>query len=171
MGRHFKIVVVCALFLTVVSLPASAGSIYSFSNLTLTGNSGSSASGSFGFDSSTHTFSSVSMSFSGGAFNNIWASSPGGKGVYIQGQGYLFSWGTTVHGDLIWCSILFNPANGQFREWGGIANWKDNGKFDYMGVPEGGAELTYLMLAGIAVFGGILTSGKRRRITRSSQSN
>jgi hypothetical protein len=168
MGRHFKVLAVCALFLLVVSLPASAGSVYTFSNVKLTGNSGSTASGTFTFDPSTHTFSNVSMTFNGGAFGGIQANGGKGQGVYIQGQGYLYSWGTTVKGNLVWCSILFNPATGQFHEWGGIANWKYNGNFDYMSVPEGGAELTYLMLSGIAVFGGIVVSGKKRRATRSS---
>lgn len=37
-------------------------------------------------------------------------------------------------------------------------------------VPEGGAEVTYLMLSGIAVCAGILISGKRRRATSAAQS-
>jgi hypothetical protein len=168
MGRHLKVLAVCALFLLALSLPASANSQYNFSNVKLTGGSGSTTSGSFTFNSTTHTFSGLSMTFNGGAFGGIQANGGGGQGTYIQGQGYLYSWGTTVHGNLVWCSILFNPATGLFHEWGGISNWKYNGKFDYMSAPEGGAELTYLMLSGIAVFGGILLSDKRRRATRSS---
>jgi hypothetical protein len=165
MGRHFRIVGICALFLLVVSLSASANS---FSNFKLSGNSGSYVSGSFSFNTSTHAFSGVSMSFDQGAFAGVQANGPSGQGVYVKGQGYLYSWGTTVHGSLVWCSILFNPASGQFREWGGIAKGKYYGDFDYSRVPEGGAELTYLMLSAIAVFGGILLSSKQRRTTRSS---
>jgi len=170
MGRHIKVLGVCALFLLVASLPASAGTIYSFSNVALTGNSGSTASGGFSFDPNTHVFSGVSISFNGGAFNGVQANLPQEQGIYIQGKGYLYSWLTTVQGDLVWNSIVFNPSTGQFHEWGGIANWQKKGGYDYMSVPEGGAELTYLMLSGIAVFGGIVISGKQRRTTRSSQS-
>ena len=168
MGRHFRIVGICALFLLVVSLSASANS---FSNFKLSGNSGSYVSGGFSFNTSTHVFSGLSISFDKGVFSGIGANGSGGQGVYLKGQGYLYSWGTTVHGDLVWCSILFNPSTGQFHEWGGISNWKYNGNFDYLQVPEGGAELTYLMLSGIAVFGGIFISGKQRSAIRSSQSN
>ena len=170
MGRHFKIVGVCALFLLVVSLPVSAGSINSFSNVKITGNSGSSVSGSFSFDSTTHVFSDISLWFSHGAFAGIQANGPQGQGFYVQGQGYLFSWLTTVNGNLVWDSIRFNPLTGQVHDHGGIANWQNQGGFNYLSVPEGGAELTYLMLTAVAVFGGILISSKQRRTTRSCQS-
>jgi hypothetical protein len=170
MGRHLKVLAVCALFFLVAALPASAGTIYNFSNVALTGSSGSSASGGFNFDPNTHVFSNVSISFNGGAFGGVQANAPNGQGIYLQGKGYLFSLLTTVQGNLVWSSILFDPSTGQFREWGGISNWKDYGGYDYMSVPEGGAELTYLLLSGIVVFGGILISGKQRRTARSSQS-
>jgi hypothetical protein len=126
-------------------------------------------SGSFSFDSSTHVFSNISISFNGGVFGGVQANGPKGQGIYVQGQGYLFSWVTSVQGNLVWNSILFNPSTGKFREWGGISNRKYNGGFDYLSVPEGGAELTYLMLSAIAVFGGILISGKQRRSLRATQ--
>lgn len=171
MGRQLKIFAVCALFLLVVSLPASASSVCNFSSVKLTGNSGSNVSGTFTFDPSTNSFSNISMSFNGGVFNNVLANDPkGGKGIYLPGQGYLFTWITNVKGDWLWCSMLFNPSTGQFQEWGGISNGNSYGRFDYLSVPEGGTELTYLMLSGIAVFGGILVSNKQRRTTRSSQS-
>lgn len=170
MGRNFRVLAVCALFLLVVSLPALAGSINNFSKQKLSGSSGSYVSGSFSFDSSTHVFSNVSMSFDQGAFGGVQANGGKGQGLYIQGQGYLFAWLTKVKGNLVWCSILFNPTTGQFREWGGISKGNNYGGYDYMSVPEGGAELTYLMLSAIAVFGGILVSNKQRRTTRSSQS-
>ena len=168
MGRHLRVLSVCALFLLVVSLPASAGSVYSFSKIKLTGNSGSSVSGSFNYDNSTHMFSNVSISFNGGAFGGIQANGIKGQGVYVPGQGYVFSWITKIQGNLVWCSMLFNPSNGQFREWGGISKGRNYGTFDTLTVPEGGAELTYLMLSGIAVFGGILISTKQRRAHGSS---
>jgi hypothetical protein len=37
-------------------------------------------------------------------------------------------------------------------------------------VPEGGAEVTYLLLSGIAVLAGILISGKQRRATHAARS-
>ena len=162
MGRSSKVLIVCGLFLLFVCLPASAGTIYNFSNVKLTGNSGSNGSGSFSFDSKTHTFSNVSVWFNQGAFNGVNANGGNGQGIFVKGQGYLYSWLTTVKGNLVWCSILFNPSTGQFREWGGISNGNNYGGFDYLSVPEGGAELTYLMLSGLAIFGGILISGKHR---------
>jgi hypothetical protein len=170
MGRHIKILGVCALFLLIASLPASAGTICNFSNVALTGNSGSTASGSFSFDPNTHVFSNITISFNGGAFGGVHANDSQAQGYCAQGLCKV-TWWTIVQGNLIRDTLVFNTVTGQFQDYGKISNWKNHGGFDYMEVPEGGAELTYLMLSGFAVFGGILISGKQRRTTRSSQSN
>lgn len=170
MGRHIKVLSACALFVLLASLSASAGTICNFSNVKLTGSSGSTASGTFTVNATTHVFSGVSITFNGGAFGGIQANGGNLKGIWVQGQQYLYSWITTVNGSLVGWSILYDFKTGQFHEWGGISNWKNKGNFDYLSVPEGGAELTYMMLSGIVVFGGILISGKQRRTSRSSQS-
>jgi hypothetical protein len=168
MRRCCKVLAVSAVFLLVASLPALAGSINNFSNVKLSGNSGSSVSGSFSFDNTTHVFSGISISFNGGVFGGVQANGPQGQGIYVPGQGYIFSWGTAVQGNWIWNSILFNPLTGQLHEYGGIYNWKNSGGFDYLSVPEGDAGLSYLMLSGMAVLAGSLISGKQRRTTRLS---
>ena len=170
MGRSLKISGICALFIFLASLSASAGTICNFSNVKLTGTSGSTVSGTFTIDPTTHTFSNVSLSFNGGAFGGIKANGGNLKGILIQGQQYLYSWITTVNGNLVGWSILYDFKTGQYKEWGGISNWQNKGDFNYLSVPEGGAELTYMMLSGVALFAGIVFSGKQRRATRSSHS-
>jgi hypothetical protein len=167
MERYNKTLAVCALFLLIASLPASAGTICNFSHAVLTGKSGSTASGSFTFDATTHVFSNITISFNGGAFGGIQASDSQAQGHCANGLCKV-SWWTIVQGNLIKDTLVFNTLTGQFEDYGKISNWKEKGRFDSLLVPEGGAELTYLMLSGIAVFGGILISGKQRRTTRSS---
>jgi hypothetical protein len=164
MGRYCKLASLCAAFLLILSLPALAGSVNSFSNVKLQGVSGT-VSGSFTFDSTTDQFSNCSLSFTGSAFNGVNVNDPNSvKGTYVPGQGWLFVWGTNdKSGDTIWYSILLNPATNQYWTAGWIANWQQHGNFNYSQVPEGGAELTYLLLSAMAVFCGILMSGKQRR--------
>ena len=170
MGRSIRIFGVCAIFIFLVSFSASASTICNFSGVKLTGTSGSSVSGTFTVDSTNHTFSNVALSFNGGAFGGIKANGGNMQGIWIQGQQYLYTWFTTVSGNLVSWSIVYDFKTGQYKEWGGISNWKNKGDFNYLSVPEGGAELTYMMLSGVALFGGILISGKRRT-TRSSRSS
>lgn len=170
MGRSLKISGIWAIFIFLASLSASAGTICNFSNVKLTGTSGSNVSGTFTVDSTNHTFSNVSISFNGGAFGGINANGANMQGTWIQGQQYLYSWLTLVNGNLVGWAILYDFKTGQYEEWGGIANWQNKGSFNYLSVPEGGAELTYMMLSGIALFAGILVSGKQRRAARSSHS-
>ena len=172
MCRSYKVAVVSVTFLLVVSLPAFASSSYNFSNQKLTGSSGSNLSGSFTFTgtASGGTFSNLSLSFNGGAFAGINASDvSGGKATCSLGF-CGFSWKTQVSGGWVWNTIVLNVSTGQYWDLGKIYNWQNQWNFDPMPVPEGGAELTYLMLSGIAVFGGILISSRRRRTTRLSQS-
>jgi hypothetical protein len=174
MRRYCKLASVCALFLLAVSLSASAGSInnFDFENATLTGVSkGGTVSGSFSFNSKTDQFSNISISFVSSVFGTVDASDPRwGNGSY-QGKGWWeFTWKPKVDGDTIVYSMLFNTITGQFQASGSIANWQNQkGNFD-LSVPEGGTPLSYLMLSGLAVFAGILISGKQRRAKRTAQS-
>ena len=173
MRRICSVAVVSAAFLLLACLPASAGSDYSFSNVALVGVSNTSVSGTFSFDNNTHKFYDCSVSFSGNSiFAGITAKDlNSAKGVYLPGQGWLFSWTTKVNGDLIWYSVIFNPTTGKFWAGGTIANWQKQGGFNYynnMNVPEGGAMLSYLLLSAGAVFAGIAISGRQRRLARAS---
>jgi hypothetical protein len=164
MTRYFTLAM-CAALLLVLSLPALADSD-SFSNVQLKGASGT-VSGSFTF--SNGTFSNLSLSFKDGVFGVVNAfDASGGKGQQ-QGQWYVFTWKTKVGKDWVWNKVSFDPSNGQYHESGWIANRQDKGKFNLQ-VPEGGTPLSYLVLSGLAVFAGILMSGKRRRTTRSAES-
>lgn len=172
MRRYCKLASVCALFVLVVSLSASAGTIDLFKNATLTGVSqGGTVSGQFSFSSTTHQFSSISVSFVSNAFGTINVSDPNSiNGKYANGQ-WWFSWSTWKNGDWITYAVCYNPATNQFTAGGWIANWRQQGKFDYSSIPEGGTPLSYLMMSGLAVLAGILISGKQRRISRTTQSS
>jgi hypothetical protein len=170
MKRYCKALGVCVLFLMAVSLSASAGSSNdAFSGAALVGTSGT-VSGSFTFNSSNDTFSNLSLSFNGGLFGGANASNGGGKATCILGL-CGFTWQAQASdGAWVTDTIVFNLKTGQFDDFGGIYNWKNQGgDFNYLSLPEGGAKLTYLMLSAIAVFGGILISGKQRRPTRTAQ--
>jgi hypothetical protein len=166
MSRCLKLAATCAVFLLAVSLSASACSGDCFTNVNLSGNSGGNASGSFTFNTSTDTFSNLSVSFNGGAFNGMSASDNKGGGGCILGI-CGFSWKTIVNGDTVWNTIILNLKTGQFEDIGGIYNWKNQGNFNYMAVAEGGNSLAYLLLSGIALFVAIFTSRKRRHALRA----
>lgn len=167
--RYFKSVTVCGMFLLAVSLSAFAGSSNDvFSGAALVGTSGT-VSGGFTFNTSTDQFSNISLSFNGGVFGGATASSSGGQGACYQGFCGFYFQGKASDGSWVTDTIIVNLKTGQFDDLGGIYNWKNQGgDFNYLSVPEGGANLTYLMLSAMAVFGGILLSGKQRRITRTT---
>jgi len=167
MSRSLKLATICAVFLLAVSLSASACSGDCFSNVNLAGNSGGNASGSFTFNTSTDTFSNLSVSFNGGVFNGMSASDNKGGGGCVLGICGI-SWKTIVNGDTVWNTIILNLKTGQFEDIGGIYNWKNQGNFKYMAVPEGGNALAYLLLCGIALFVAIVTSRKRRHAMRAA---
>jgi hypothetical protein len=171
--KYFGLAMVSAAFLLLVCLPASAGSINTFSKVALSGVSNTTASGQFSINTQTGKFSNISISFSGNSiFAGIKASDPNSiQGVWLPGKGWLMSWVTTVKGDLVWYSVLYNPTTGQFMASGGVSNWQYQGNFNYLSVPEGGAMLSYLLLSGMAVFAGILMSTKQRRLIRVAQSS
>jgi len=168
MGRSYKLVGLLAAFLTFVCLPAVANSNDNFSNVQLQGVSGT-ASGSFTFNPSTDTFSNISVSFNGGVFGGIQANDAQAQGSCSQGLCQV-SWWTIVHGDLVSDTIVFNTKTGQFQDYGEVSNWQNQGNFNYLSVPEGGASLSYLTLSGLVIFAGILKSGKQRRATGTVRS-
>jgi hypothetical protein len=160
------------LFLLAMSLTASAGSIDQFKNAALTGVSkGGTVSGSFSFNSKTDQFSNISVSIVSSVFGKINVSDPhSGHGTY-EGQGcWEYRWKTKVDGDTIVYSMLFNTITNQFEVGGAISNWRHQGDFNYISVPEGGTSLSYLVLSGIAMFAAVLISGKLRRTGRTVQS-
>jgi hypothetical protein len=153
MRRYCGLVSVCAMFLLVVCLPALAGPVNGFSGATLSGISAPSASG----------FSSTEFSHAPVSFGGNWMFA----GVRVTNRhvsGYSISEGSFSGGS------FSEDSDGGFsrkdRRHGGCGERKD-----CHSIPEGGAEVTYLMLSGIAVFAGILISGKQRRATRAVQSN
>ncbi len=159
MKRYSKFAAVCAVFVLSVAICASAGSTDNFSG-SLVGASGT-ESGCFTFDSSTHSFSNIDLSFAGSTFGYVNAPNGGGQGSCSNGIcGYF--WQTQVGSDWVWDAIVVY-ANGQYQDFGGISNSNHYGGFNYMSVPEGGSRLAYLLLSAIAVFGAIFISGKSRR--------
>jgi hypothetical protein len=170
MMRYLKLASASVLFLLAVSLSAFANSHNSFSNVNLTGISGT-VSGGFTFNSSSDTFSNISLSFNGGVFNGVDASDGGGKATCRLGVcGFSFR-EHVPHGGWVSDTILFNLKTGQFEDLGGIYKGRKGGDFSYMSVPEGGTPLPYLMLSGFAIVAGILISGKRRRALRTAHSS
>ena len=169
MLRSLKLGATCAVFLLAVSLSASACSGDCFSDVSLVGNSGGDASGSFAFNTSTDTFSNLSLTFNSGAFSGVTAQDSKGGGGCILGICGI-SWKTIVDGDTVWNTIVLNLKTGQYEDYGGIYNWKNQGEFNYMSAPEGGNSLAYLLLSGIALFVAIFLSRKQRRPLRAAQS-
>jgi hypothetical protein len=167
MRRSCSLATVFAVFLLAVSVSAFANpSNDGFNNVSLTGVSGT-VSGQFTFNSSNDTFSGLSLTFNGGVFDKVNVSNGSGQGFCAGGSCY-FTWWASKNGDSVWEEIILNLKSGQFQDYGGISNWQNQGGFSYMSVPEGGTELSYLMLSGFAIFAGILIAGKRRR-TRTAQ--
>jgi hypothetical protein len=168
MFRYSKLASVFALFVLAVSISASAGSNNSFSNVNLTGISGT-VSGQFTFDPMKNSFSGLTLTFNGGIFDGVKAGNGGGKGNCLLGL-CQYTWLKQMNGGAwVWETIVFNLKNGTFQDFGGIYKGKYDGGFNYMSVPEGETALSYLMLSGFAMFAGIVVAGKRRRAARIAQ--
>jgi hypothetical protein len=170
MSRYCKLAIVGATVCLILSLPAFAGSVYNFSKETITGKSGSTLSGSFTFTGNANggTFSNITLSFDGGKFGGLKASDvSGGKAKCAFGL-CRFSWSEKLSNGWVWDTIVLNVNTGAFQDLGQLYDKRNQWNFDPLPVPEGGASLAYLMLAGLAVFAGILISGKKRRAARSA---
>jgi hypothetical protein len=168
MRSYLRLASVCVFFLLAVSLSASANSSNDgFNNVNLTGvPGGGTVSGAFSFNSQTGLFSNISVSFVSSLFGNINASDPfsiyGTKNNAGQ-YSFQFQAFNLKGGDWITYNVLYNPLTNQFSASGSIANLWNQGNFNYMSAPEGGAQLSYLLLSGLAMFVGILMSRKQRR--------
>jgi hypothetical protein len=152
-------------------LSAYANSNDSFQNAALTGVSGGGdVSGTFGFNNGK--FSDISVSFVSTVFGNVSATDSGSiNGIYNSAKGtWSFQWQTIKGWDLITYDVVYNPSTNQFTASGSIQNLWDQGKFNYMQVPEGGNSLAFLLLSGIALFVAIFLSRKQRRPLRAAQS-
>ena len=159
MLRSLKLASGSALFLLAVSLSAFADSNNDFSGATLSGISATGASGSFAFSSSTDRFSNAPQSFGG---NSI---SEDVKVTNRLTSGYFISEGSFSGGSFSGGTFSDDSDEGLFGE--DRLSGKHRKKWN---VPEGGAEVTYLLLSGIAVLAGILISGKQRRATHAARS-
>jgi hypothetical protein len=142
MRQYSKVASLCIAFLLVLSLPALAGSVNDFSNVQLKGVSSPAVSGSFTFSDS----------------NGNWISE-GVKVTESHVSSYVISEGS-------FSDDLDGGFSGDEGHHHGCGHRKDCHQ-----VPEGGAEATYLMLSGIAVFAGMLVSGKQRRTARAPKYN
>jgi hypothetical protein len=154
-----------------LSFSAYANSNDSFQNATLTGVSGGGdVSGTFDFNNGK--FSDISVSFVSTVFGNVSATDSGSiNGIYNSAKGtWSFQWQTIKGWDLITYDVVYNPSTNQFTASGSIQNLWDQGKFNYMQVPEGGNSLAFLLLSGIALFVAIFLSRKQRRPLRAAQS-
>jgi len=171
MSRSLKLATVCVISVLALSLSAYANSNDSFQNATLTGVSGGGdVSGTFDFNNGK--FSDISVSFVSTVFGNVSATDSGSiNGIYNSAKGtWSFHWQTIKGWDLITYDVVYNPSTNQFTASGSIQNLWDQGKFNYMQVPEGGNSLAFLLLSGIALFVAIFLSRKQRRPLRAAQS-
>jgi hypothetical protein len=149
MNRFGKLAITAAVVWMVLVLPAFAGSLTSFSNVQLQGVSATTLSGSFVFGDFTGVFSKAPHSLGG---NSMFE---GAKVNNTPADGYYISEGS-FSGD----------SDGGFSD---EDQHRCRTRKKCEPVPEGGTQATYLMLSVVAVFCGILVSGKRRN-TRSAQS-
>jgi hypothetical protein len=159
MMRSLKLASVSSLFLLAMSLSTFADSNNDFSGATLSGISATGASGSFAFSSSTDKFSNAPQSLGGNSIS---------EDVKVTNRlmsGYFISEGSFSGGSFSGGTFSDDSDEGLFGE--DRLSGKDRKKWN---VPEGGAEVTYLLLSGIAVLGGILISGKQRRATHAARS-
>jgi hypothetical protein len=159
MMRSLKLASVSALFLLAVSLSTFADSNNDFSGASLSGISATGESGSFAFSSSTDKFSNAPQSFGGNSIS---------ESVKVTNRlmsGYFISEGSFSGGSFSGGTFSDDSDEGLFGEDG--LSRKHKKKWN---VPEGGAEVTYLLLSGIAVLAGILISGKQRRATHAARS-
>jgi uncharacterized protein YjbI with pentapeptide repeats len=162
--RSLKLASVTALFLLAMSLSAFADSNNDFSGATLSGISATGASGSFAFSSSTDKFSNAPQSFGGNSISEgVKATNRLMSGSFIS-EGS-FSGGSFSGGSFSGGTFSDDSDGGLFGE--DRLSGKHRKKWN---VPEGGAEVTYLLLSGIAVLAGILISGKQRRATHAARS-
>jgi uncharacterized protein YjbI with pentapeptide repeats len=169
MMRSLKLASVTALFLLAMSLSAFADSNNDFSGATLSGISATGASGSFAFSSSTDKFSNAAQSFGRNSISEgVKVTNRLMSGYFISERSFSggsFSGGSFSGGSFSGGTFSGDSDEGLFGE--DRLSGKHRKKWN---VPEGGAEVTYLLLSGIAMLAGILISGKQRRATHAARS-
>lgn len=164
MKTHWSVVGAVVLVLCAVAIPAHADSVtYNFTYSLISGSSSvGTVTGSFSYNSTTHTLSSATLTINSSLFGNVTLTSLGGS------SGFVFAFGGTVGGNFILYFITFNPLNpSQYWISGSILNLSTGtvGKFSnsYTAVPEGGAWYMYLAPSLLVLFGGMLLAGRRPR--------
>ena len=151
--------------LCAVAIPAHADSVtYNFTYSLISGGSSvGTVTGSFSYNSTTHTLSSATLTINSSLFGNVTLTSLGSSS-----SGFVFAFGGTVGGNYILYFITFNPLNpSQYWISGSILNLgtRSIAKFSssYTAVPEGGAWYVYLVPSLLVMFGGMLLTGRRPR--------
>jgi hypothetical protein len=146
------------LLLLAASPTAKADPINTFSFSTnLVGASGT-VSGSFTFNSQTHSFSNVSLTFSSPIFGNFQLT-PNPQ------NGWIFYYSGWVGSNQVVYTIIINPFNpSQFWVLGSISDKKgDYAGYGYIQVPEGNDGLSYLLASAMVLLGAIgVAVGKQR---------
>lgn len=150
-----------ALCVVALSVSAFAGSVTTGSYAaSVSGVPNTTVYGTFSYNTSTDTYTSVSLSFVG---NSIFG---GLSGTVTQPQsGSRFVFDKTVGGYSVSYSILLDAMNpDSYTAQGYIVNGSASGTFGSKHqVPEGGSQISYLLASGLVLFAGILIAGKQRR--------
>jgi hypothetical protein len=159
---RYLICVASLLFAAV--LPASAGSVSGSYTSAVIGVTGETVTATFTFNTSSDQFTNVTLAFKGGVFGGFTESYSG------CGTGLSCSLSDAASGDWLLYSIGLNTNFSQYGAGGTVWNKNSAGVFGYTGstsVPEGGTKFSYLVPAGLVIFGGIFLSGfVRPRIDR-----
>jgi hypothetical protein len=154
-----------ALVLMALVLPAAAGSIkaYKYSEA-VTGVKNTTVQVSLAFNPTTDKITG-SLNFKGGVFGGITDNFSGT--ATCNGTICVFVLNTRVGGDNLSYTVTVSDPPGTLNlitANGNIWNKRADGTFAYgTAVPESGSKLSYLVPSSIALFAGILLSGKQHR--------
>ena len=162
MKFYFKFAVVFSVM--ALSLCASAGSITTMTYTTaLNGVSNTTVTGTFNYNTATDTFTLASLSFAG---NSIFGGLSGSDTKSQSGSTFVLN--ETVDGYTISYTIQLNGLNpNSYSANGSISIGSATGTFRFNQVPEGGAQLSYLLASGLVLCVGMLLAGKQRRPAQS----
>jgi hypothetical protein len=160
MRRSLILVAITLGVVALIGLPAKADTINTFNFSTNLVGSAGTVTGSFTFDSTTNTFTSATLSFSSPIFGDFKISAPKPQ------DGFLFIFGTTANGNLVFYTILLNPFDlGQFWVNGLISGHGGYSEYNYTPIPEGAEWFLYLIPSAGVMLGAFLLAGKQRRFT------
>jgi hypothetical protein len=172
-----KLVATGVLLLSAVTLPARADTINTFGFSTpLQGVSSTTVSGTFTYNSTTHTLSAASLSFNGSSiFNTVSVTN------LSSGTGNLFLYVVSVYNanthtyDLLNLNIALSTNGTPILVSGGICDFSKSGgcgtfsSQSFTVVPEGGTGFGYLAPAGMVLIGGMVMAGRPRGMSRMLQ--